>query len=162
MDLEKYSVIKKAENDVLTFQFISDGPKGKITKIVQFTQIEGNFYNLAFGDYCEEEDKLDDQSLSGNGDRDKVLATVANCFLEYSREFPEHAIFAAGSTPARTRLYQMGIARYRQQIEMEFDILGEYENKWVPFAPNINFKSFLIYRNSANFINNNQTQDENQ
>jgi hypothetical protein len=52
---------------------------------------------------------VDDSIRSNNGDRDKVLATVAFTALDFTDEFPEALIVMEGSTSARTRLYQMGI-----------------------------------------------------
>jgi hypothetical protein len=49
-----------------------------------------NFFNLSFGDWNEELQKLDDSTRSNNGDRDKVLTTVA-----YT---------AMGNVPARQEL----------------------------------------------------------
>lgn len=154
MDLEKYPFIVNTENEVITYQFTSAGAKGEILKIVQFSQIEGDFYNLAFGDYCTKTNLLDDLSVSSNGDRDKVLATVANCVVEYSRLYPERKIYATGSTPSRTRLYQMGIAKYIQQIKEDFDVFGFHEGKWIPFQTKINFHSFLLSRKTNTFTKN--------
>ncbi len=48
MKLDQYKL--KAEQDFTTFEFLSEGPKGKIIKVVQFQQIEEtNVYN--FGDF---------------------------------------------------------------------------------------------------------------
>lgn len=155
MDLEVYSVNINSDQLVFTYQFISEGPKGNILKLVQFTQIEGDFNNLAFGDYCPIRKMLDDKVVSDNGDRDKVLATVANCVRSYSRQFPERNIYATGSTPGRTRLYQMGIGKYRHDIENEFDIMGYAPQGWIPFETNINFQAFLLTRKFLNLEVNN-------
>jgi len=46
MRLEKYEL--KAEKSYLIFEFLSEGPKGKITKIVQYGKTNlNNLYNLA-------------------------------------------------------------------------------------------------------------------
>jgi hypothetical protein len=49
MKLERYEL--KAEESLMVFEFVSEGPKGKIRKLVQFgeTNLKG-LYNLAFGD----------------------------------------------------------------------------------------------------------------
>ena len=49
MKLPKYSL--KSGEKLTTFEFISEGPRGQIVKIVQFRQTNlKNVYNLAFGD----------------------------------------------------------------------------------------------------------------
>ena len=57
--------------------FVSEGPNGKIEKIIQFieTGIPG-VYNLAFGNILPD-GSVDDFSKTNNKDRDKILATVA-------------------------------------------------------------------------------------
>ncbi|MCU0440570.1 MAG: hypothetical protein MUC49_21965 [Raineya sp.] len=49
------------------YEFISEGPKGKIKKIVQFTETgTDDVYNLAFGDYNEETKSIDDLAVTNN------------------------------------------------------------------------------------------------
>lgn len=151
MDLEKYPVTVNPYVESFSYHFESEGPKGTIPKIVQFTALQYPLYNLAFGDYCPILKKLDDQAVSGNADREKVLATVANCVVDFSRQFPERMIFATGSTPARTRLYQMGIARHLSEIEKEFDIFGELEGTWEKFETKVNYDAFLLTRKFPTF-----------
>ena len=49
MKFERYQL--KTSKNILVFEFVSEGSKGKIDKIIQFseTNLKG-FYNLAFGD----------------------------------------------------------------------------------------------------------------
>ena len=49
MKLDRYEL--KAGTKLSTFEFLSEGPKGKIIKVIQFQQMNlPNLYNLAFGD----------------------------------------------------------------------------------------------------------------
>jgi len=100
----------KTSDDYQMYRFFSEGPRGRISKGVIYSLIEGNLFNLGFGNWNEKLQELDDTSRSNNGDRDKVLATVAFTALDFTSKFPDARIFAVGSTSARTRLYQMGIA----------------------------------------------------
>ena len=52
MKFPKYTY--SAEDQLMYYQFTSEGPKGNIKKIVEYspTSFE-NVYNLAFGDYDE-------------------------------------------------------------------------------------------------------------
>jgi len=90
--------------------------------------------------------ELDDSSRSNNGDRDKVLATVAFTALDFTNQFPNAQIVVEGSTPARTRLYQMGIAYNLLEINEYFEIMGLLDNSWKPFERGRNYSAFLIKR----------------
>src|SRR6266567_655923 len=149
MLLERYKY--EISSSFLQYDFYSEGPKGRIKKVVFYSFLgirEGiDYYNLGFGDYDYRGQTINDLSVSNNGDRDKILATVAFTALEFSTHFPYCAIIAGGSTPARTRLYQMGIAKFYREINVLFDIQGLKEgNGWVAFKPGENYIAFLINR----------------
>ncbi len=120
MNLPKYAV--SADDERFIYEFGSEGSRGSIKKTVIYSQIEGNLYNLAFGDWNEALKRLDDSIRSNNGDRDKILATVASTAIDFTDRFPQAEIFTEGSTPARTRLYQMGISENLEEICKDFDI----------------------------------------
>jgi hypothetical protein len=122
------------------------GPKGPIRKAVMYTMLEVGRFNLAFGDWNEEYRILDDSVRTNNGDRDKVLATVAFTALDFTNQFPNTLIHIKGSTSARTRLYQMGIGNNLPEISKNFEILGFYLQKWEPFIPRRNYDAFLAQR----------------
>jgi hypothetical protein len=48
MSKDKYQL--EVDKDNLAFEFYSEGPKGKILKIIEYQPIGGRYYNLAFGD----------------------------------------------------------------------------------------------------------------
>jgi hypothetical protein len=104
MKLERYSVV--SDNTHIVYEFLSQGPNGTIKKIAFYQEISENIFNLAFGDWNEKEQKVDDRIRTNNSDRDKVLATVAFTVLDFINYHPESLIFIQGSTPGRTRLYQ--------------------------------------------------------
>jgi hypothetical protein len=141
MKQSKYPVFT---DDPHLYLFVSEGARGKITKAVIYSQMRGNLFNLGFGDWNEELREVDDSVRSNNGDRDMVLATVASTALNFFDQFPKAKIFAEGSTPARTRLYQMGIAHNILEINKDFDVLGFTDNDWEPFQRGRNYTAFLI------------------
>jgi hypothetical protein len=55
--------------------------------------LDVNLFNLAFGDWNEEYHLLDDSARTNNGDRDKVLVTVAFTALDFSRQFPNTRLY---------------------------------------------------------------------
>jgi hypothetical protein len=78
------------------YEFYSEGSRGRIKKVILYEKIGNNLFNLGFGDWNEELQRLDDSSRSNNGDRGKVLATVAYTALEFTSKFPHALIFAEG------------------------------------------------------------------
>jgi hypothetical protein len=147
MNLEKYEIIKGPGD--FYYEFYSEGPKGRIKKIVRFTllsEYEDDFYNLFFGDWLEAEDRVSDTSISNNKDTEKILATVASVVVHFTASKPQAVVFAEGSTPARTRLYQIGITAHMFEIDKEFDIHGFREDRWERFQKNKRYEAFLLRR----------------
>src|SRR5882762_918527 len=109
MKYPRYPVVARDDyytsDDYHMYEFYSEGSRGRIKKIILYEKIGMNLFNLGFGDWNEELQGLDDSSRSNNGDRDKVLATVAFTALDFTSKFPDAQIFAEGSTSSRTRLY---------------------------------------------------------
>lgn len=145
MKLDKYQL--KSEADLTIFEFISEGPKGKIIKLIEFTETNlKDFYNLAFGDKDEKTGNIDDKAVTNNNDTEKILATVASAVLLFTDKHPDAWIYATGSTIARTRLYRMGISKYFKEVAAEFYIFGELDDNWLPFEPNIDFIGYVVKR----------------
>jgi hypothetical protein len=145
MNRPKY--LYKSEDCLKVFEFISEGPKGRIRKMVQYTFTgTENVYNLAFGDYNEETRTIDDITITNNGDSIKVLATVASTVYAFIEKYPEAWIFATGSTSVRTRLYRMGISNNIEEIKADFDVYGLTidENIWEEFMLGEDYEAFLI------------------
>ena len=89
--LMKYELYGDIEitDDFNVFDFISNGKKGAIPKRVAFTKTEWNqVYNLAFGD-IDDNNEIDDHSVSDNGDRNKILATIAYIVDVYTKRYPD-------------------------------------------------------------------------
>jgi len=147
MDREIYDIEKGKEG--FEYWFYSEGPKGKILKSVQFQHMPEygrNFFNLAFGDFDKSTDRINDQVVSNNGDHVKVLYTVADIVHDFVNFWPDAIIQIEGSTPSRTRLYQMGMSSFWLEISKEFEILGEIDGDWLPFKKGVSYKRFLIFK----------------
>jgi hypothetical protein len=135
----------------MSYDFESDGPKGKVIKLIQYfeTELKG-FYNLGFGDKCPITGEIDDYVITNNGDSKKVLATVAATVYTFTNNYPNSWIYATGSTKVRTRLYRMGISNNLTDIIQDFEIHGLKENSWHIFERNVDYDAFLIRRKSLN------------
>ncbi len=145
MQLKTYDFDKHANG--FYYEFHSEGPNGMIKKVVEYyryTELDGEIYNLAFGDWNETDQVINDLSISNNEDRDKILATVAATVIAFMALHPNAVIIATGSTMSRTRLYQMGIMKLWHEIDELFEILGYINEEWQPFKKGVNYKSFLL------------------
>ncbi len=123
MKLPKYPLA--SGDKFTTYEFISEGPRGLIHKLVQFreTNLKGVF-NLAFGDKDMKTGEINDTVISNNNDSEKVIVTVVSTIYAFTDKYPDAWIYATGSTEARTRLYRMGITKYFSEVIDDFEILG--------------------------------------
>ncbi|MBX9784914.1 MAG: hypothetical protein K2X48_16610 [Chitinophagaceae bacterium] len=145
MNLPKYPLA--SDEEFMIFEFVSEGPRGLIHKIIQFTptNLKG-LYNLGFGDKDELTGGIDDFAISNNGDSDKVLATVVAALYAFTDKYPDVWVYATGSTRARTRLYRMGISKYYEQVKEDFDMMAEFGGDWEVFRKNTDYDGFLVRR----------------
>lgn len=151
MRLEHYGI--EISDRAFTFEFDSIGPRGCIRKVVQFAPLAGEaLFNLGFGDKNSETGDFDDTSVTDNGDTEKVLATVATVVYLFCDRFPLARIFATGSTPARTRLYRMGINKHYRLAVKDFYILGQRpDDEWELFQKNKAYQAFIVTRKGFKF-----------
>jgi hypothetical protein len=167
MNLPSYKTVAYAEN---AFQFYSKGNHNMLIAIVKLPKGE-NEYNLGFGVWDRQTNKIDDQVLVNNGDRDQILATVAKTALQYINEHPEIKLLATGSVRKkegsdefemrlRTRLYQMGINQHYDYLSQRYHIEGfkavknkkdeidgnwpDWEGEWVRFTKGTNYDAFSL------------------
>lgn len=145
MKLSKYPLTSSEK--MTSFEFVSEGKKGLIYKIVKFqpTNLK-NLYNLVFGDKNSLTGEIDDQVISNNGDSEKVLATIVATIYAFTDKYPNTFVYATGSTKSRTRLYRIGISRFLDEVVRDFDILGEIGEDWEDFQKDIDYEGFLIRR----------------
>jgi hypothetical protein len=136
-------IVEKGE-DLLTYEFYSEGPKGKILKIVNYQKINSNVYNLAFGDADGKSTDFDDFVRTNNKDTEKVLMTVAATLYNFFENFDGCIVVAKGSTHSRTRLYRKHITFFFQYIDQDFELYGELEGRFQRFTINRDYTSFLI------------------
>jgi len=130
----------------LHFDFISVGKKGEIHKRVTFIELEYGFFNMGLGDLNPESAEVDYFSVSDNGDRNNILATVSEIIVSFFELYPSHTIYFKGTSRSRTRLYQMAINHFYDELSERFHILGELDDKMTRFKRNTNYKSFLILK----------------
>jgi hypothetical protein len=129
------------------YEFYSTGPNGKVRKLACFTLVEDTtfpVYNIGFGDAEENSFEINDRDVTNNNDSMKVLLTIALIALAFLRYRPGVWIFAAGTSPARNRLYRMLITKYWKEINQFFAINGEIDGRHYPFEPGINYDGLIF------------------
>ncbi|HPN68158.1 MAG TPA: hypothetical protein PLZ32_01525 [Saprospiraceae bacterium] len=128
MNLDKYEI--ETEINSTYFEFVSRGTHGSIVKVIKYSKIfeDQEIYNLGFGDKNFTSGELDDKVISNNGDTDMVLATVASTLHEFFNEYPNAIVYTKGSSQSRTRLYQINISKYLNEIVAEFEVFEELED----------------------------------
>jgi hypothetical protein len=149
MNYESYSAARIAD-DFSSFDFISKGKKGDIPKRIIFMPTElADVDVLIFGNIIDD-DEIDDFSTNNNGDRNKILATIATAVDIYTQRHPGRMIYFIGSTKERTRLYRMAIGLNLEELARTFEIFAEPEGQsdFVPFHKNMKISAFLIKRKS--------------
>jgi len=63
MDMNLQGYVYKTNEGFLDYDFYSEGPKGRIKKVVRFTPRNAGgvtYFNLAFGDWNESRKRIDD------------------------------------------------------------------------------------------------------
>lgn len=77
MNLQHYEI--DSTEDLNTYVFVSTGRNVNIFKVVQFAYtssvVSANRYNVALGDWTD--GKIEDNSITNNGDVKMVMATMA-------------------------------------------------------------------------------------
>lgn len=84
--------------------------------------------------------------INHNDDSEKVLATVVASMYAFCDKFPETWIYATGNTAARTRLYRMGINKYFDIVEEDFEICGLTKSEWERFISGNDYQAFVIQK----------------
>jgi hypothetical protein len=137
----------ESSSDLMTFEFESIGPRGRVTKVIKYREINvKGYFNLGFGDKDPESGYVTDLSITNNNDSKRVLATVARTLYLFTDQYPDAVVIATGSTEVRTRLYRMGITNNIKAVEQDFEVLGLTDTGWEPFRKNITYHAFSVRR----------------
>lgn len=154
MNYQKYEISQNEDSTI--FEFVSIGANGSIIKAIKFTKTNNQFiYNLGFGNKIQSSEtnkfRIDDLAISNNGDRDVILATIANAVFVFTRKYPEMYVYFKGTSSSRTRLYRMVISNNFKELSAVFSIFGIITNSIgkeivVAFDVDIDFIGFLIKR----------------
>lgn len=131
-------------NEALRFEFVSVGIR-IISKVIVYEETDlPHLYNLGMGDVTST-GRIDFETVSNNSDRDQILATVLQTLFIFFDKYPDSFVAFTGSTPQRTRLYQIVIARDLEKATSLFNFWGLNENGQIQrFAKNNSYIGFII------------------
>jgi hypothetical protein len=151
MNEDRYIEIEKS-NDYQTFMFVSQGRHGNLAKIVSFDEIVEleNVFNLSLGTILPD-GKIDFETITNNGDRNKVLTTVVGIVVIFIEKHPGKNVYFAGSDDRRTLLYQRAIAYGYDELTQTFNIYGDISigsprSVFERFDKEKSYRGFLIKR----------------
>lgn len=152
--MNPYTIGKKdiySEN----FEFLSQGVKTFRMKVI-YTYLgiepitQKHLYNLGFGVLSFDPEigveEIDDKIKTNNGDKHEILSTVALTAISFFDEHPNSILFFQGSSPSRTRTYQMAISQNLDSLKKDFLIRGYIKDIDLPeiFVKGKNYEAFLI------------------
>jgi len=151
MHQDRYTEFKY-NDDLSVFVFISRGKYGDLIKVVNFGEIPGNVnvFNLSLGTLGPD-GETDFISITNNGDRNKILVTVADIILKFMEMCPGKSVYITGSDSRRTLLYQRAIAYGYDELVENFEIYGETSthlpgSEFEPFDKAKSYSGFLIQK----------------
>ena len=142
MIAESYPFVVSSNQTQYFFQ--SEGSKGKILKIVFFTHIIDDLWNLGFGDVDIKSGDIDGSIVTNNQDVAKVIGTVAKITHAFFADFPERSIEIKPIDERRGRLYNYVFQKHFKDIYPSFDVLGPINRTEEPYNPNSFYDSFKL------------------
>ncbi len=133
----------KTANFSKFFTFKSQSEDRTVVKVVQFSQVQENVYNLGLADF--DAGKLEFRVSSNNHDLVKVIGTVSEIIRHFTNLFPEREVFITGEE-RRMKLYNLVIKRRWTEIEPIFWVFGLVEDEWTSFIPGEHYQALKIKR----------------
>lgn len=131
-------------DDAFRFEFKSISSEKVIQKAILFQKTNMiDYYNLTLADILAD-GSTDVLSKSNNGDLEKILATVIQTILAFLAFYPTKKVVFTGSTPSRTRLYQIVLSKELDKVKEKLDILGITDDKLELFQRNQSYIGFVI------------------
>jgi len=130
------------------FEFVSEGRHGSLVKIVSFDEIRTNIFNLSLGTILPN-GEIDFVTITNNGDRNKILATIAAIVGVFLQKHPGKSVYITGSDERRTLLYQRAINYGYHYLNQKFYIYGDIStdspaSKFEEFSKIKNYQGFLV------------------
>lgn len=124
--------------------YFSGSRDNAIDKVLLFKCLDDSgIYEIVLGN-LRTDGSIDVDGTGDHADAATVLSTVAKIIAFFLSDHPEAEIFIVGTTPARTRLYQMAIVRELDDLGQYFDICGYTGGDEEIFQSGRTYQSFTI------------------
>ncbi|MFN0034624.1 MAG: DUF6934 family protein [Saprospiraceae bacterium] len=107
-----------SHNNGKLYFFQSFGVKGEIVKVVKFSQIAPDRYNLGLADF--EKGKLVDDVVSNNFDVLRILSTVAEIVKQFTLQNPERVVVILANEERRSKFFNAVFNRREEYLSQEF------------------------------------------
>jgi hypothetical protein len=131
-------------NDKL-YIFQSVGVQGEITKMVRFTLIGKNRYNLGLADFVN--GKMVYDRDSNNFDVLKVLSTVSEVINHFTLEHREREVVIMALERKRLAIYNAIFKRRYEEVSAAFWVWGiKDDNTEEIFNPTKHYNGFIVKR----------------
>lgn len=125
------------------YAFQSVGEQGTVTKIVQFTPVGFNIWNLGFAD-LKKDGTIDGLSLTNNQDALKVLRTVAKIAIDFLTQYPNSILEINPADEKRRRVYNKLFQKHFEELELFFNIFGIFADEEEIYTPSKFYDKFQI------------------
>ncbi|MCF2506247.1 hypothetical protein L0663_22830 [Dyadobacter sp. CY107] len=132
----------RASEDALSFTFKSISEERVVPKKAEFTVMSENVYNFAFGD-LDDKGEIDDLAITNNKDTHLVFATVIQILLDFLDNNESKLVYFKGSTPARTRMYQIILRKEKANWKDRLIVYGIKNDDTIPFKTDCKFDAFI-------------------
>ncbi len=141
MKKQAYETTSEKNNTV--FKFVSEGKHGAITKVIVFTCVAGDTWNLGFGDQREGND-FDDQVITNNHDLRKVIRTVTNTVYDFLEAHPYSKIYIEGVDERRKALYNHVFKKNWNEIRTLYSVFAFRIDTLESYNVENNYESFVV------------------
>jgi hypothetical protein len=151
MNEDRYQKIENTPN-YQAYTFVSVGRHGELVKVVRFSEISGmtDTYNLALGTLLPD-GEIDFLTIANNGDRNKILVTIAWIVGIFMEHYTGKKVYFTGSDGKRTQLYNRSIAYGYDELLKMYNLYGDISldeevYEFEPFEKGKTYSGFLVER----------------
>lgn len=148
-----YELMVNLDSEIIRFKFSSTGSKGTIEKVIEFTYLQDNYWNLGFGDVNGND--WDDNVISDNNDLRKVLQTIANAVHSFFDYYPNHGLLILPLDNQRKLLYNRVFQQKWEEIDLVFTVKAGTISSTPPNLEDYSslkmFDDFVICRKNSIF-----------
>ncbi len=126
------------------YQFTSSSIDKNVAKVVRFSELSDDMYNLALFDQQPDGSESSDMTETKNKDMNIVLATVMKIVVDFLHQKPTYFVFIQGSDSKRKRLYQILMNKEHQNLKGSYLIWGGNDTQTELFEKGKTYTFFVI------------------